>query len=74
MQEKEIKKIIKEYNIDTKNMKLPYSMKIKQICAHFAAFYRYKKDQREILDFSLVKSKEYIDQKNEEFQDLKVFM
>jgi hypothetical protein len=39
-----------------------------------SAFFRYKRDQREILDFSLVKSKEYIDGENEKFLDLKVFM
>lgn len=48
-------------------MKLPYSMKIKQICAHLTAFHRYKRDQRETLDFSLIKSKDYLDKKNEEF-------
>jgi hypothetical protein len=31
--EDELKQIIKEYKIDIKNMKLPYYMKIKQICA-----------------------------------------
>lgn len=73
-QDEELKRIIKTYSIDTKNRKLPYSMKIKQICAQMTAFYRYKRDQRETLDFSLLKNKDYIDMKNNEFQDLKVFM
>lgn len=38
------------------------------------AFFRYKRDQRETLDFSLIKSKEFIDSENEKFQDLKVFL
>ena len=59
--EDELKQIIKTYNINTAKMKLPYSMKIKQICAHMSAFYRYKRDQREMLDFSVMKSKEYND-------------
>ncbi len=49
-------------------------MKIKQICANMTAFFRYKKDQRETLDFSLIKNKDFIEQENEKFLDLKVFM
>lgn len=71
-QEEEIRSLVKQYNINIKGMKLPYSMKIKQICAHLAAFYRYKKDQREILDFSLLKSKEFQEMQNNYFMDLKV--
>lgn len=58
-QEEEVRALIKHYNIDIKSVRLPYSMKIKQICSNMTAFFRYKRDQRETLDFSLVKSKEY---------------
>jgi hypothetical protein len=72
-QEDEVRALIKVYNIDIKNMSLPYYMKIKQICANMTAFFRYKRDQRETLDFSLMKSKEFIDAENEKFLDIKVF-
>lgn len=49
-------------------------MKIKQICAHLSAFHRYKRDQREILDFSLLKNKDFIENQNNLFLDLKVFL
>jgi len=38
------------------------------------AFYKYKKDQRETLDFSVVKSKEYIDMKKKEIEEMRVFL
>lgn len=72
--EEELKKIISDYKINVHGQKMPYSMKIKQICAHMSAFYNYKKDQREMLDFSVVKSKEYQDQQKLQFLDLKVFI
>lgn len=56
-----MKKIIKEFGIDVSGRKLPYHLKIKQICASVSAFQRYKRDQRELLDFSILKSKDYID-------------
>ncbi len=39
-----------------------------------SAFYNYKKDQREMLEFSVVKSKEYNDEQKRQFLDLKVFI
>ena len=38
------------------------------------AFYKYKKDQRETLDFSVVNSKEYIDMKKKEIEEMRVFL
>ena len=43
-QDEELQRLIKTHKIDIKSMKLPYSMKIKQICAQMTAFYRYKRD------------------------------
>ena len=60
-EEEDLKKIIKEFGIDVSGRKLPYHLKIKQICASVSAFQRYKRDQRELLDFSILKSKDYID-------------
>lgn len=37
-------------------MKLPYREKIRQICNNMKAFYRYKQNQREVLDQSLFRS------------------
>jgi hypothetical protein len=37
-------------------------------------FYRYKRDQRELLDFSVLKSKEYIDKQKSDFMDLRVLL
>ncbi|CDW81687.1 UNKNOWN [Stylonychia lemnae] len=73
-QEQEIKRICKEFNIDLKSMRLPYREKIRQICNNFSAFYRYKKDQREILDQNLLKNSEYVETNmmNEEY--LRVLM
>lgn len=70
-QEDELKGLIRDFKIDMKNRKLPYREKIRQICNVSTAFYSYKKDQRQILDFSITKSPEYIKQKQENFENLK---
>jgi hypothetical protein len=60
-EEENLKKVIKDYGIDTRGLKLPFNLKIRQIGTSVEVFYRYKKDQRELLDFSVLKSKDYID-------------
>jgi hypothetical protein len=60
-EEEDLMKIINEFEINVSERKLPYHLKIKQICASVSAFQRYKRDQRELLDFSILKSKDYID-------------
>eukprot|EP00347_Sterkiella_histriomuscorum_P021422 403334032 len=74
IQELKLRKICQEFNIDVKSMRLPYKEKIRQICNNFHAFYRYKKDQRDVLDQSLLRNKEYLEQclQNEEY--LRVLM
>lgn len=73
-EEEEIKKICKEYEIDMKNRKLPYKEKIQQICNSLSAFHRYKRDQREVLDFSNVKNPEFINAQIDEFENLKTLL
>ncbi len=70
-EQEEIKKICKEFSIDLKNRRLPYKEKIRQICNNLSAFYRYKWDQRLVLDHSLIKSPEYKLNKEEEFENEK---
>jgi hypothetical protein len=60
-EEENLKKIIKDFGIEVSGRKLPYHLKIEQICASVSAFQRYKRDQRELLDFSILKSKDYLD-------------
>jgi hypothetical protein len=60
-EEEDLMKIINEFEINVSERKLPYHLKIEQICASVSAFQRYKRDQRELLDFSILKSKDYID-------------
>lgn len=43
-EEEDLKKIIKDFGIDIRGRKLPYHLKIKQICASVSAFHRYKRD------------------------------
>ena len=55
-------------------MKLPYRERIRQICNNQIAFHRYKRDQREVLDYSLYKNPEYIKKKDEEFENSNVLL
>lgn len=55
-------------------MKLPYKEKIRQICNNKQAFYRYKRDQREVLDYSIYKNADYIKQKTEEVENSQVLL
>lgn len=74
LEEEELQRLISHYNINLKGKKLPYSRRIQQICANETAFHRYKRDQREMLEYSKMKSKEYIERQKNEFFDVKVIM
>ena len=43
-EEENLKKVIKDYGIDTRGLKLPFNLKIRQIGTSVKVFYRYKKD------------------------------
>jgi len=66
-EEEELKFLCKEWNIDLKDRRLPYSKKITFICNNNAAFQRYKRDRRGILDTTKTRSPEYIKEREEEF-------
>ena len=73
-EEEELKKLIADYNISVSGRKLPYSMKIKQICSSISAFHRYKRDQRDVLDFSIMKSKEYQEEQQNHFLNMRILV
>jgi hypothetical protein len=55
-------------------MKLPYREKIRQICNNTLSFYRYKRDQREVLDSSMMKSPEYMLKYKQDMENMNVIL
>ncbi|CDW81148.1 UNKNOWN [Stylonychia lemnae] len=71
IQRAEIQRICKEYGIQYNQKNFPYREKIRQICQDISVFYQYKRDQRDILDSSVLKNPEYLKRKKEEFIKMK---
>lgn len=77
-----LQNIMKEYNIpegeeqrgSSLKPKQPFSQTIQNLCRQPDTFYKYKRDQREMLELSKIKSKEYKDQKRKELNMLVLYL
>ena len=72
-QEKEINDICRDFGIDLKFKKLPFKEKIRLIFNDLSAFHRYKRDHRDTMDFSVIKSPEYIRKQRQDYKEFMVF-
>ena len=73
MKEKEeIERLCKKYGINLTDRKLPFNEKIRQLGNNWKLFYRYKRDQRLVLDFSLTKNPDVLKEKEKNYLKLRL--